>query len=170
VLKSKKYEFVEKLNSDLSKASTVIVTHYQGLTVSEITNLRRRMHKSSAKFIVTKNRLAKIAIKDTSFSSLEKYLTGPTAIAVSEDPIAAAKVVVDFAKENEKLQIIGGVANENSIDVSEIKALASLPSLDELRAKIVALIQTPATNLARLASAPASKVARVISAYSTKNN
>ncbi|MEQ9116137.1 MAG: 50S ribosomal protein L10 [Rickettsiales bacterium] len=169
MLKSQKYEFVEKLNSDLKEASTVIVTHYHGLSVSEVTKLRREMHKQSAKFIVTKNRLAKIAIKDTNFSALEEHFTGPTAIAISEDPVSAAKVVVDFAKENENLKIIGGVANDSAVNVSQIKALASLPSIDELRAKLVALIQTPATNLARMASAPASKVARVVSAYSTKS-
>ncbi len=168
MLKNKKYEFVENFNNELSRDLTIIVTHYQGITVSEATELRKKMHEANAKFLVTKNRLAKIAIKDTRYEGLEEFFTGPTAVAMSEDPVAAAKVVVDFAKGNEKLKVLGGIANDNKLDVSQIKALASLPSLDELRAKLVALIQTPATNIARVINAPASGVARVISAYSKK--
>lgn len=170
MLKSKKYEFVENLNKELTSASTVIVTHYQGLNVSEVTKLRKKMHELTARFIVTKNRLAKIAIKDTNFAELGEFFTGPTAIAVSDDPVAAAKAVVGFAKENKNLKILGGIANDNKLDESQIKQLATLPSLDELRAKLIALIQAPATNLVRVVNAPASKVARVFSAYSTKES
>lgn len=168
MLRSKKYEFVENLTKEFSSNSVVIVTHYQGLNVSESTKLRKQMRELNAKFIVTKNRLVKLAIKNTGFAELEQYFTGPTAITISNDPVGAAKAVVEFAKNNENLKILGGIANDNVLDLNQIKTLASLPSLDELRAKLVALIQTPATNLVRVLSAPASQVARVISAYSKK--
>lgn len=168
MLRSEKYEFVENLNKELSSSSVVIVTHYQGLSVSESTKLRKKMRELNAKFIVTKNRLAKIAIKNTSFLGLEQYFNGPTAITISDDPVGAAKALVEFAKDNENLKILGGIANDNALDLKQIKTLASLPSLDELRAKLVALVQTPATNLVRVLNAPASQLARVVSAYSKK--
>lgn len=158
------------LSNELSSASTVIVTHYQGIDVENMNILRKKMHQLNAKFIVTKNRLAKIAIKDTNFAKLENLLKGPTAVAISKDPVAAAKAIMDFSENNENLKILGGVANDNVLNEQQIKALASLPSMDELRAKIIALIQTPATNLVRVVKAPASQMARVVSAYSSKGN
>ena len=165
-----KKELVSLISEKLNSSYTVIVTHYHGLTVAEITKLRRNVLKNGAEFLVSKNTLAKIALKGTKFEKLTDLMTGPTAIAFSEDPIAAAKTVVDFAKENEKLVILGGVANDQFLDVASVKTLASMPSLDELRAKIIGIISTPATRVATVLGAPASQLARVLSAWSNKSS
>lgn len=154
---------------DVFKSTTVVVVcHYSGLTVAQMSALRRQMRAAGASVKVAKNRLAKIALDGTDVASIGSLLKGPTLLAYSGDPVAAAKVASDFAKTNEKLVILGGAMGKTVLDPSGVKALATLPSLDELRAKLVGLIQAPATKLAQLANAPAAKVARVVGAYAAK--
>jgi large subunit ribosomal protein L10 len=154
---------------DVFKSTTVVVVcHYAGLTVAQMSALRRQMRAAGASVKVAKNRLAKIALDGTDVASIGSLLKGPTLLAYSGDPVAAAKVASDFAKTNEKLVILGGAMGKTVLDPSGVKALATLPSLDELRAKLVGLIQAPATKLAQLANAPAAKVARVVGAYAAK--
>jgi large subunit ribosomal protein L10 len=167
--KLKKGQVVASLQESFSGASTIIVTHYKGLTVAEITNLRRNMRKLGAEFKVTKNSLTKLALKDTQYEKLSELLEGPVAIAYSSDPVAAAKGIVEFANDNEKLIILGGAVGSEAVDVSRIKTLAKLPSLDQLRSKIIGMISTPATRIACILQAPGSQVARVISAHAKKN-
>lgn len=145
-----------------------MVTHYSGLTVAELSQLRGSMREVDAHFKVTKNRLAKLALNDTAKSALGDFFAGPTAIAYSDDPIAAPKMVAKFAKENEKLVILGGMMGETLLDVDGVKALAELPSLDELRGKLVGMISTPATRIAGVLAAPGGQVARVINAHAQK--
>jgi len=164
--RAEKKQTVESLNDAFAGANTVVITHYSGLPVEEITELRKKLGELGGNFRVTKNRLAKLALKDTQYEQLAEQFVGPTAVAYSDDPVAAAKGVVDFAKENEKLVIIGGAIGDKKIDVDEIKSLASLPSLDELRAKIVGMISTPATRIAGVVQAPAGQIARVLNAKS----
>ncbi len=142
----------------------VVVTHYSGLTVGEMGELRGQMREAGASFKVTKNRLTRLALQGTKFENLEDMFTGPTAIAYSDDPVAPAKVCVNFAKKNDKLVVMGGAFGEEKLDVAGIKTMASLPSLDELRAKIVGMLNTPATRIAGVLQAPAGQVARVLSA------
>lgn len=167
--KLKKAQVVASLQEGFSAAGTIVVTHYKGLTVAEITNLRQDMRKLGAEFKVTKNSLAKLALKDTKYAALTELLVGPVAIAYSKDPIAAAKAVVEFANDNEKLIILGGAVGTESVDISRIKTLAKLPSLDQLRSKIIGMITTPATRIACVLQAPGSQVARVIAAHAAKN-
>ena len=167
--RSQKQEVVAALKTTLEESQLVIVTQQSGLTVGEVTAFRKEMHDAGAGFRVTKNRLAKIALKGSKYSSLEVLFTGPTAIAYSEDPVAAAKVTVKFSKENDKLQVIGGALDGKILTVDELKNLASLPSLDELRGTIVGLLQAPAGKLARISQAPAGQLARVFGAYAAKD-
>jgi large subunit ribosomal protein L10 len=168
VERAKKEQLVAELGGTFSEAAVVVVTHQNGLTVAESTDLRRRMLAAGASFRVTKNRLAKLALAGTPYEGLADLFEGPTAIAWSTDPVAAAKVAVGYAKDNEKLAVIGGAMGENRLDADGIKALATLPSLDELRAKLVGMINTPATRIAGVLQAPAGQVARVLAAYSEK--
>ncbi|MEQ8165889.1 MAG: 50S ribosomal protein L10 [Alphaproteobacteria bacterium] len=163
--RSEKGELVGSLKNIFEGAKLVVVTHQQGLSVAEVTDLRARMRDAGAGFKVTKNRLTRLALDGSKFAHLTDFFKGPTAIAYSADPVAAAKVAAKFAKENDKLVILGGALDEQTLDASGVSALAELPSLDELRGKIVGMIATPATRLATLAQAPASQVARVLSAY-----
>ena len=167
--RAKKAEVVESLNGLFNGAGSVVVAHYSGMTVAQMSDLRSRMRAAGASFKVSKNRLAVRALQGTAAEGIAHLLKGPTGIAISKDPIAASKVVVAYAKENEKLVILGGVVGSTAIDANGVKALAELPSLDELRGKIVGLLQAPATKLAGLAAAPAGALARVIGAYSTKD-
>lgn len=167
--RQEKADVVAALNASLQQMGAVIVTRNLGMTVAQSTDLRQKMREAGAGFRVTKNRLAKIAIEGTDYAGLSDMFTGPVGLATSVDPIAAAKVVVDFAKTNEKLEIVGGAMGTQVLDVEGVKALASLPSLDELRAKIVGLIQAPATKVATVLQAPASKLARVFNAYAEKD-
>jgi large subunit ribosomal protein L10 len=160
-----KKELVATLNDVFSNTSVVVVAHYKGLTVADMQKLRAQMKQAGATVKVAKNSLAKIALEGTDVASIQALLTGPTLLAYSSDPVAAAKVAVDFAKANEKLVILGGAMGKTTLNVDGVKALATLPSLDELRAKIVGLIQAPATKVAQLANAPAAKLARVFGAY-----
>jgi large subunit ribosomal protein L10 len=163
-----KRELVTELNAVFNDAASVVVTQYSGLSVTEITDLRNQMRAAGANFKVTKNRLTRLALADTPYAGLADMFTGPTAIAFSEDVVAPAKVAVEFAKKNEKLVVVGGAMGENVLDVAGVKALASLPSLDELRGKIVGLLQAPATKVAGVVQAPASQLARVMGAYASK--
>jgi len=163
--RSQKEQIVASLRQIFANTTLVVVTHQVGLTVADATDLRRRMGEAGATFRVTKNRLTKIALEDTSFAELAELFVGPTAIAFSEDPVAAARVVVDYAKKNDGLRIVGGALGEKMLDVDGVKALASLPSLDELRGTIIGLINAPATKVAGVLQAPAGQLARVLGAY-----
>ena len=167
--RAEKRELVAELNGVFTKASVVVVAHYSGLTVAQLQRLRKQMRDAGASVQVAKNRLAKIALEGTDAAPIGPLLRGPTLIAYSDDPIAAPKVAVAFAKDHDKLVILGGTMGKTTLNADNVKALASLPSLDELRAKIVGLVQAPATKLAQLSTAPASKLARVFGAYANRD-
>ena len=167
--RSQKADSVATLNATFNEVGVVVVTRNLGLTVAQATDLRSKMRDAGGSYKVAKNRLAKLAIKDTAYEGLGEYLSGPTALATSVDPVAAAKAAVDFAKTNPKLEIVGGSMGGILLDEAGIKALASLPSLDELRSKLVGLLNAPATKVAQLANAPAAKLARVFGAYAAKD-
>jgi large subunit ribosomal protein L10 len=164
-----KRELVTTLNDAFKATNVVVVAHYSGLTVAQMQTLRRQMKLAGATVKVAKNRIAKIALDGTDVASIAPLLKGPTVIAFSSDPVAAPKVAVDFAKANEKFVILGGSMGTTALNPDGVKALASLPSLDELRAKIIGLIVAPATKIAQLTNAPAAKLARVVQAYANKN-
>ena len=166
--RTQKEKLVASLNQALSSTEAVVVTRQSGLTVAEATRLRRRMREAGASFKVTKNRLARLALKGTPFEGLAPMFTGPTAIAWSQDPVAAAKAAVEFAKTNEKLVIVGGALGAKALDVAGVQALATMPSLDELRGRLLALLQTPATRIAGVLQAPAGQLARVLKARAEK--
>jgi large subunit ribosomal protein L10 len=163
-----KAELVTTLSEVFKASNVVVVAHYAGLTVSQMQTLRRQMKQVGASVKVTKNRLAKIALEGTNAASIAPLLKGPTLVAFSGDPVAAPKVAVDFAKAHEQFVILGGAMGTTALNPDGVKALASLPSLDELRAKLVGLIQAPATKIAQVVNAPAAKVARVVQAYAAK--
>ena len=163
--RTQKAELVKFLHGVFSDKTAVIVTHYKGLSVAEATELRRQMRESGASFKVTKNRLARRAVEGTKCDPIADLFTGPTAIAYGDDPVTPAKVAVEFAKKNESLVILGGMMGETQLDADGVKNLAALPSLDELRGKLVGLIGTPATRVAGALQAPSSQLARVLSAY-----
>lgn len=167
--RTEKAESVAALKEVFSTSTVVVVAHYSGLTVAQMQTLRRQMKQAGAQVKVAKNRLAKIALEGSDVATIASLLKGPTLIAYSGDPVSAPKVAVDFAKANEQFVILGGAMGKTSLDLNGVKQLASLPSLDELRAKLVGLIQAPATKIAQLANAPAAKVARVIQAHASKN-
>jgi large subunit ribosomal protein L10 len=169
VNRSEKAEAIVELNQIFKDANLMVVTRQSGLTVQEVTDLRRKIRAAGASYKVAKNRLTLRALEGTPFKALGSLFKGPTAIAYSKDPVAAAKVVSAFAKDNEKLTIVGGALGENTLDVAGIQALATLPSLDALRGKIIGLLQAPATKIAGVLAAPAGQVARVISAYGAKD-
>ena len=156
---------VEELNRTFNEVNVVVVTRNLGLTVAQSTALRLKMREGGATYKVTKNSLAKIATKGTVYESISDLLTGPVALASSIDPVAAAKIVVEFAKTNDKLEIVGGAMGGQVLNADGIKALASMPSLDELRGTLIGLVQAPATKIAQLTTAPAAKLARVFGAY-----
>ena len=159
---------VADLKQTFSEVGVVVVTRNLGLTVAQSTQLRTKMREAGASYKVSKNKLAKIALDGTDYLSLGDLLTGPVGLATSIDPVAAAKVVVDFAKTTDKLEIVGGAMGATALNVEGVKALATMPSLDELRAKIVGLIQAPAQKLASITQAPAGQLARVFGAYGAK--
>ncbi|MCH7937812.1 MAG: 50S ribosomal protein L10 [Proteobacteria bacterium] len=162
--RAEKEAMVASLHQTFEEATLVVVTHYSGLTVAEMGELRDRMREAGAVFKVTKNRLTRRALEGTKYQPLDQMFTGPTAIAYSEDPVAAAKAAVNFSKTNDKLIVLGGAFGDEQLDVDAIKSLASLPSLDELRAKIIAMISAPARSIAGVLQAPAGQVARVLGA------
>ena len=167
--RAEKKEAVGALHEVFSKTAVVVVAQYSGLTVAQMQRLRKQMKQAGASVQVAKNRLAQIALKGTEVASIGPLLKGPTLIAHSSDPVAAAKAAVAFAKDHEKFVVLGGAMGKTALDPDGVKALATMPSLDELRAKLVGLIAAPATKLAQLVNAPAAKVARVISAYASKD-
>jgi len=160
-----KQKLVETLQQDLADTACVVVTHQSGMTVAEATQLRRQMRAAGARFRVTKNRLAKRALDGTPFAALSPLFSGPTAIAFSHDPVAAAKVAVEYANRNDKLTIIGGGLAGQVMDAAGVKELAGLPSLDELRARLVGLLVAPATRIAAVLQVPAGQLARVLAAH-----
>ena len=166
--RSEKADLVEELKRVFSETSVVVVTRNLGLSVAQSTDLRLKMRDAGAQFKVTKNRLALIALEESRYKPIGDLLTGPTALATSGDPVAAAKVAVDFAKTTDRFEIVGGAMGDTVLDVNGIKALAALPSLDQLRATIVGLIQAPATKIARTVSEPGAQLARIFSAYAAK--
>lgn len=166
--RAQKAEAVEQLHKAFQETESVVVTQYAGLTVGQVTDLRVKMRAEGVSYKVSKNRLVLRAIKGTRFESIGPMLKGPVAIATSKDPVAAAKVAAFFAKDNEKLVIIGGALGEKSLDKAGVEALSRLPSLDELRGRLVGMLQTPATRIATIAQAPASQLARVTQAYADK--
>ena len=163
-----KSELVAALGEVFKTTNVVVVAHYSGLTVAQMQTLRRRMKQAGASVKVAKNRLARIALQGSDVASIAPLLKGPALIAFSGDPVAAPKVAVEFAKTNQRLVILGGAMGTTALDPNGVKALAALPSLDELRAKIVGLIAAPATKIAQLVNAPAAKLARVVQAYASK--
>ena len=163
--RSQKAESVASLNAVFNEVGVVVITRNLGLSVAQSTDLRAKMRDAGASYKVAKNRLAKLAIKDTSYEGIGELLTGPTAIAASVDPVAAAKAVVDFAKTNDKIEIVGGSMGSQVLTPEGVKALASMPSLDQLRSTLIGLVQAPATKIAQLSTAPAAKLARVFGAY-----
>ncbi len=167
--RSQKTDAVAQLKAVFNEVGVVVVTRNLGLTVDQSTDLRNKMRDAGASYKVAKNRLAKLALKDTDYTDLEDFLNGPTGLAWSEDPVAAAKAAVDFAKSNDKLEIVGGSMGSQVLDAEGVKALASMPSLDELRGKIVGLVNAPATKIVQLVNAPAAKLARVFGAYAAKD-
>ena len=167
--RAQKREMVTELNTVFSETACIVVTHYSGLNVAEISDLRRRMRDAGANFKVTKNRLTKIALKGTQYSQIDDLFSGPTAIAYADDPVTPAKVVADFAKGNENLVVVGGAMGETRLDADGVQALAKLPSLDELRGKLIGLLQAPATKVAGVLQAPAGQLARVMGAYAAKD-
>ena len=167
--RSQKADSVAALNATFNEVGVVVVTRNLGMTVAQSTVLRGKIRDAGATFKVAKNSLAKIAAQNTPYEGIGDYLTGPIALAWSVDPVAAAKAVVEFAKTTDKIEIVGGSMGSVVLDAEGIKALASMPSLDELRAKLIGLVQAPATKLAQLATAPAAKLARVFAAYADKD-
>jgi large subunit ribosomal protein L10 len=167
--RTQKAAVVDTLNGMFGDAGSVVVAHYSGMTVAQMGDLRARMRAAGASFKVAKNRLVVRALQGTAAEGIAHLFKGPTGIAISKDPVAASRVAVAYAKENDKLVILGGVVGSTALDANGVKALAELPSLDELRGRIVGLIQAPATKLAGLMAAPAGQLARVIGAYSTKD-
>ena len=167
--RTEKKELVAALGDVFKKTSVVVVAHYSGLTVAQMQGLRKQMREAGAKVQVSKNRLTKIALEGTEMASIGDLMRGPTIIAYSENPVAAPKVAVAFAKDFDKFVILGGAMGRTALSPDGVRALATMPSLDELRAKIIGLIQAPATKLAQLTTAPAAKLARVFNAYAERD-
>ena len=167
--RAEKAAAVAELKQTFSSVGVVVVTRNNGMTVAQSTRLRNAMRDAGATYKVSKNKLARIALDGTPYLSLGDLLTGPVGLATSTDPVAAAKVVVDFAKTVDKFEIVGGAMGDTVLDVAGVQSLATLPSLDELRAKIVGLIVAPATKLATITQAPAAQIARVLQAYADKD-
>ncbi len=168
--RSQKADAVAELNRTFNEVGVVVVTRNLGMTVKQSTDLRNKMRAAGASYKVSKNKLARIAAEGTDYAVIADLLTGPTALSTSADPVAAAKIVAEFAKTNDKLEIVGGAMGSQLLDAEGVKALATMPSLDELRAKIIGLLVAPATKLATITQAPAAQIARVLSAYAEKED
>lgn len=164
--KAEKREAVAELKDVFASSETVVVAHYSGLTVADLTDLRVQMKQAGGKIKVAKNRLAKLALKDSGKEGVAEFLTGPTLLAYSEDAVTAAKITAEFAKKHDELVVVGGVMGSTTLDASGVNALAEMPSLDELRGTIAGLLVQNATNIARIVKEPAGSVARVLNAYS----
>lgn len=163
-----KRELVASMHDVFKDTGVIVVAHYAGMTVAQMTELRRRVKEAGGTVKVAKNRLAKLALRETEAEGIADLFQGPTCIAYSADPIAAAKAAVTYSRENDKLVILGGAMGATVLDPAGVKALADLPSLDELRAKLIGLIQAPATKIARVLNEPGAQLARVLQAKATK--
>ena len=161
---------VAELKQTFNEVGVVVITRNLGMSVAQSTALRGRMRDAGASYKVAKNTLTLIAVEGTTYAPISDMLTGPTALATSTDPVAAAKAAVDFAKTTDRFEIVGGAMGDTLLDVNGVKALAELPSLDELRAKIIGLVNAPATKIARVLNEPAAKLARVFGAYATRED
>lgn len=164
MLRAEKAQVINDLNTVFKETGVVVLTHYKGLTVAEVTDLRTRIRAAGASFRVTKNKLAQLAADGTPFAAMAPMFKGPTAIAYSKDPTAAPRIISEFGKKNDKLQIVGGGLSGTLLDAASVRALAELPSLDELRAKLIGLLNTPASRLVGLLQAPGGQIARVLAA------
>lgn len=167
--RAEKRELVTGLNEAFKGAGSVVVAHYAGITVAQMNDLRSKMRAAGGTVKVAKNRLARIALQGTESEGMKDLFVGQTLIAYSEDPVAAPKVASDFAKTNDNLVILGGAMGATSLNADAVKALATLPSLNELRARLVGMITTPATRIAQVVNAPAAQLARVFGAYARKD-
>ncbi|MCO5065830.1 MAG: 50S ribosomal protein L10 [Rhizobiaceae bacterium] len=167
--RAEKRELVTGLNDAFTGAGSVVVAHYAGITVAQMNDLRSKMRQAGGTVKVAKNRLAKIALQGTEAEKIIELFKGQTLVAYSEDPVTAPKIASEFAKSNEKLIILGGAMGATVLNPDGVKALATMPSLDELRAKIVGMISTPATRIAQVVNAPAAQLARVFGAYARKD-
>lgn len=168
--RTEKREFVASLAAVFAETSMVVVTQNKGLTVAEVTDLRRKMRAAGVTYKVAKNRLTNLALEGTSFDGIKPLLKGPTALAWSKDAVAVAKVAIEFARTNEKLVVLGGALGTQTLDASGVKALSELPSLDELRGKLLGMLQTPATRIAGILQAPGGQIARVLAAYAKEGS
>ena len=168
ISKSKKNNYIKEMKDFFTKTSSIFVTHYQGLTVKQIDELRSEMRKHGILFKITKNRITKLALGESKFKKLENLFTGPTAVAFSEDAITSAKILTKFAKKNSNLKIIGGIMEEEPLTVEEVQKIATLPTLEEARAKIVGILTTPAQKIISILLAPGSKIAILAHAKSKK--
>jgi large subunit ribosomal protein L10 len=167
--RAEKREFVTSLNQVFNNTGSIVVAHYSGLTVAQMNDFRSKMRSAGGSVKVAKNRLAKIALQGTPSEGMQDLFEGQTLIAYSDDPVVAPKIASEFAKTNDRLVVLGGAMGATNLDAEGVKALATLPSLDELRAKIVGMIQTPATRIAAVVQAPAGNLARVFGAYARKD-
>ena len=167
--KEKKQNYIKEMSTQFDKSEAVIVAHYQGLTVKQLDDLRKQMRKHGIIFKVTKNRITKLAIEKTKCKDLSNLFTGPTAVALSEDAIISAKILTKFSKDHENLKILGGIMGNDILDVAGVQNVASLPSLEEARAKIVGILQSPAQKIASILLAPAQKIA-ILSLEKSKKN
>jgi len=168
ISKDKKKNYIEEMKGVFSKTSSIFITHYQGLTVKQIDELRSEMRKHGILFKITKNRITKLALEGSKFKKLESLFSGPTAIALSEDAITSAKILTKFAKKNKSLKIIGGIMEEEPLSIEEVEKIATLPTLDEARGTIVGILATPAQNIISILLAPGSKIAILALAKSKK--
>jgi large subunit ribosomal protein L10 len=169
VERAEKTELVATLNQVFKSTGVIVVAHNKGLTANQVLDLRNKMAQAGATVKVAKNRLAKLALDGTDATGIKDLFVGPTMLAYADDPMAAPKVAAAFAKGNEKFVVLGGALGKTVLDANAVKALAELPSLDELRGKIVGLLQAPATRIAGVLAAPGGQIARVINAYATKD-
>jgi large subunit ribosomal protein L10 len=167
--RAQKRQLVSTLNEEWKGTGVMVIAHYKGMTVAQMTDFRKRMKDAGGSVKVAKNKLAKLALKDTDAAGISDLLKGQTCFAYSEDPVSAAKVSVKYSRENDKLVILGGTMGKTVMDVNAVKALADLPSLDELRAKLIGLLQAPATKIARLLKEPGGQLARILQAKSAQS-
>ena len=168
--RTQKETFVTELNTGLKGASALLVAQYRGLTVKQLTQLRREMAKVEGKVQVSKNRLAKLALKDTGTADIASLFVGPTVVAFAKDPMTAPKIASAFADKNQKFVVLGGAMGATGLDPAKVKALATMPSLDQLRATLAGMLKQPATRIASILQAPGGQIARVLSAYADKGN
>ena len=166
--KDQKKQYINDMTTQLDKSEAVIVTHYQGLTVSQLDDLRKRMREHGIIFKITKNRITKLALEKTKCKDISKLFTGPTAVAMSEDAITSAKILTKFSKENSNLKILGGIMGSDILDVAAVQNVATLPTLDEARAQIIGILRSPAQKIASILLAPASKIA-ILALEKSKN-